>query len=278
MVESGWAKSREQAVSIGRHLQKEFNLFEHVVEPDRHSFDDKYLFFKFNSLDESSSNDCLEDSLTELSEGDDWSLRDSTKQRRNSITSSLMNEPKRLGLTSVGGILRRSLNQKYNFTLDRQGFYASEAVDYMVITGLANSRADAETIGLALQRVAGIIQNAKSIHEPFADAKIFFVFTQECSAELTTTEREPWQEELLKAKSFFQSNIKVTDHTYRLRTYAKTFTGKEAVDLFLVAGITSSRQDAVLLGRAMMVEYNLFGHVCDEHEFEDSELFYKFSH
>jgi hypothetical protein len=83
-----------------------------------------------------------------------------------------------------------------------------------------------------------------------------------------------WKQDLAEARDFFVDNIKLVDHTYRLKTYKKTFTGKEAVDLFLMAGITTSRQDAVLLGRALQVQYNLFGHVVNEHEFEDSEFFY----
>lgn len=265
MIQSGWAKSRSDAVRIGRLLQKEFNLFEHVVDPERHEFDDKYLFYKFNTMDDSVSNIKRSDST--VASEDEEPVLDKITQ----VTPSLLKDTKRLGLVSVGGILRRGINQKFNFTLDKQGFYANDAVDYMVSTGLANSRKDAEVIGLALQNVDGMIQNVKAIKEPFQDAKIFFAFSQDSSQ----VDIPPWHQDLQKVRTFFVSNIKLTDHTYRLKTYEKTFTGKEAVDLLLIAGITSSRQDAVLLGRALMVEFNIFGHVCDEHEFEDSDLFYK---
>lgn len=41
MVSIGWAKSRDQAVKLGRSLQEQYNLFEHVVEPEKHAFEDK---------------------------------------------------------------------------------------------------------------------------------------------------------------------------------------------------------------------------------------------
>ncbi len=268
MVQSGWATSREEAVVIGRHLQKEFNLFEHVVDPERHRFDDKCLFFKFNSWDESMNNITKDDSMEGSSDDEESDLH-----RRTHVTRSLLKDKKRLGLVSMCGILQRGINQKFNFNLDKQGFYADEMVDYMVTTGLANSRSDAESIGLALQSVGRMIQNVKLNNEPFVDKRIFFVFTEDASS--CEFEVAKWKQDLKEAKTFFEANIKLVDHTYRLKTYTKTFSGKEAVDLLLIAGITSSRQDAVLLGRALMVEFNLFGHVCDEHEFEDSELFYK---
>jgi len=84
------------------------------------------------------------------------------------------------------------------------------------------------------------------------------------------------EQRLEQAKKFFLQNIKTRDHYFRLKVYKNTFTGAEAVDLLLLAGVTNTRKDAVLLGRALAVVYKLFGHVADEHEFEDSELFYKF--
>ena len=262
MVQSGWAKSREQAVLIGQMLQKEFKLFEHVVEPDRHHFQDAYLFFRFNAMDDSSSSP---------SEGE---LLEGAVGTRCSITQSLMTETKKIGLISIGEIMRKGVNQKYNVHLDRHGFYANEAVDYMVTTGLANSRRDGESIGLALQMAGGMIENAKSPTQPFTDSRTFFFFTDEGSYHVMMP---TWKQDLQAACDFFRGNMKRSDHVYRLRTYKNTFTGTEAVDLLLMAGITNSRQDAVLLGRALMVNFNLFGHVVDEHEFEDSELFYIFS-
>jgi hypothetical protein len=266
MVQSGWARSREEAVKIGQSLQKEFKLFEHVVDPERHDFKDSFLFFKFNTIDASSlSCNGSEDEL--LMEGDDH-------RRACSITASLMNDKRKIGLISIGEILRANVKQKYNVNLDKKGFNADEAVDYLVGSGLANSPEDAVAIGRALQLVGGIIQNAKAPGQPFSNTRTFFFFTEEGSVEFTMP---TWRKDLQDARDFFKENMKRTTHVYHLKTYKDTFTGKEAVDLLLAARITNSRQDAVLLGRALMVEYRgLFGHVVDEHEFEDTDYFYKF--
>lgn len=264
MVSSGWARSRSHAVRIGQQLQQEFNLFEHVVDPDVHKFEDDYLFFRFNAADFDAST--RSETSTQRSDED-------SVVRASQLNASLMLDDgsKKLGLLSVGEILRKGVNQKYNMKMDREGFYANEAIDYMVSTGLATSRQDAKKIGKALQQAIGVIENATQFGEPFADARQFFYFTDDGSIELNLP---TWKKDLEDACIFFKENIKLVDHTYRLKTYKNTFTGKEAVDLFLYAGLTTSRQDAIYLGRALMVEYNLFAHVVDEHEFEDAEFFY----
>ena len=61
------------------------------------------------------------------------------------------------GLIAVGEILRRGVKHRYRFSLDREIFYANEAVDYLVDTGLASSRTDAASIGQLLE-VAGLIE------------------------------------------------------------------------------------------------------------------------
>jgi hypothetical protein len=269
MVQSGWAPTREKAVELGQTLQKDFDLFQHVVEPERHLFADRYLFFKFNELNTNDNND--DDSDEPLVGG--GSYRSSITS---SMTDSLLTSTKKTGLFSVGRLLKQNINQKYNTKFDTEGFYAEEAVDYMVAVGLASSRNDAVKIGKALQGVGSFIQNCANLMEPFSDSRSFFFFSQDddLSSSFLKSSSSSWKKDLEDARDFFRDNIKLVDHTYRLKTYKNTFTGKEAVDLFLTAGITSSRQDAVLLGRALMVEYNLFGHVVNEHEFEDSEFFY----
>ena len=56
MVRKGWTQTRDEAVRLGQNLQFQFQWFEHVVEPRRHWFVDKYLFFKFNNPDDLTSN------------------------------------------------------------------------------------------------------------------------------------------------------------------------------------------------------------------------------
>jgi hypothetical protein len=49
LVDNGYAKSREEAVTIGRQLAEKMKLFEHVLR--KHEFKDAYLFYHFLILD-----------------------------------------------------------------------------------------------------------------------------------------------------------------------------------------------------------------------------------
>ena len=295
MVQSGWATSRDDAVELGRELQDKFNLFEHVVEPHKHRFKDDYLFFKFNasqtgsdggsssdtnSLGNPNSNHEKTSRISRFSvrtgsastiheeDADDSEYIDNNPYRCTSLVGS-----KKLGLRSVAELLRRGVKMQYNMKYDCEGFWANDAVDYLVSTGLATSRSDAVNIARGIQNELSYIQNSDLL--TFKDTRLFFTFTEERVDEYDSMSQ--WREDIEEARRFFESNMKVRDHTYRMRVYKETFTGSEAVDLFQYGGITSSRQDAVLLGRALSAEYNLFHHVVKEHEFEDTDLFFVFS-
>ena len=292
MVSSGWATSREDAVELGRNLQDQFNLFEHIVEPHKHRFKDEYLFFKFNASH-------FNDSSSGSNGSFDSDKMPSTRSLRTGSTSSIpeggeiegeyvdgnpyqctsLEGSKKLGIRSVAELLRRGVKIQYNTKYDCEGFWANDAVDYFVSTGLATSRSDGVNIGKAIQNELGFIQNSDLL--TFKDNRLFYTFVDERKNTYQSDDEDEslseWREDIESARKFFESNMKVTDHTYRLKVYKGTFTGSEAVDLFQFAGITSSRQDAVLLGRALVTEYNLFRHVCNEHEFEDTDLFYIFS-
>lgn len=73
----------------------------------------------------------------------------------------------------------------------------------------------------------------------------------------------------------FKENVKIEDRTYRLKTYKQVFVGSEAVDYLVASGTTATREDAVLLGKALK-QTHIFEHVLRDHDFEDGHLFYRF--
>lgn len=73
----------------------------------------------------------------------------------------------------------------------------------------------------------------------------------------------------------FKENVQVQDRKYHLKTYKECFVGSEAVDYLVESGATSTREDAVELGRALQSTY-LFEHVTRDHQFADKPLFYRF--
>jgi len=82
--------------------------------------------------------------------------------------------------------------------------------------------------------------------------------------------------DLREMVDLFEHGVPVKDRKWHARTYPKCFVGKEAVSFMVKAGMATSREDAVKLGRRLCNEYNLFEHVCREHEFKDGYLFYRF--
>ena len=72
----------------------------------------------------------------------------------------------------------------------------------------------------------------------------------------------------------FKDNVKLSDRSYRLKTYKQCFVGSEAVDYLVESGATATREDAVLLGNAF-IEMHMIEHVLRDHAFKDEYLFYR---
>ena len=216
MIESGWAKYREEAVEIGRQLQQEFQLFEHVVHPQRHPFKDEELFYRFNiaadnetstsytnedddddddssseyddDTDGSEEDDLVLPTTTSLKEGD---TRGSVGSRRSSLGSSshhyrFRNHVCGFGLIAMKKILEEVVPSNYNTKYDKDGFMASEAINTMISIGLASSRREAIQIGRSMEH-KGYIRNpllqeesssATNKHHQylFNDRPIFYCF------------------------------------------------------------------------------------------------------
>ncbi|XP_013406754.1 DEP domain-containing mTOR-interacting protein-like, partial [Lingula anatina] len=62
---------------------------------------------------------------------------------------------------------------------------------------------------------------------------------------------------------------------YHLRNYSKCFVGKELVQWLIDTHRVQDRETAVLLMRILQDHYVLH-HVCDDHQFKDEKLFYRF--
>merc|ERR1719253_1852590 len=125
MVTSGWATSRDDAVRIGIELQESYNLFEHVVDPQKHPFQDGYLFFRFNvnnnDIDNTSSS-----TTTLLSESMDATTKSISSLLVSPETMMILpaaddddlSSSSSLGLQAVGGILLSKVPTRYKASLD----------------------------------------------------------------------------------------------------------------------------------------------------------------
>lgn len=88
------------------------------------------------------------------------------------------------------------------------------------------------------------------------------------------SDAEEFRKDLDEIALQFKQNVKLEDRKHRFKTYKQVFVGSDAVDYLIESGATSSREDAVELGKALQ-QMNIFEHVLRDHEFEDEHLFYR---
>jgi hypothetical protein len=248
-----------------------------IMMTGEHEFLDGYLFYRF--IAGGDDEDWLDRSTsTSTSTSIDMSSFPDNDLKQSAATLAAADPNLRLswtecrrkiGLLSIGEILRHDVKLYYKYSVDKECFTANEAIDYMITAGLAGNQTDAIQIGRALQSEGFIESVDKGGPYMFKDARLFYGFTPD--------NRTPdWEEDLRRICETLSSKIKVSDQTYHLKVYEDSFTGREAVTKILQEHITSSRRDAVLLGRALMHDYQLFEHVTRYHAFEDEEFFYRF--
>jgi hypothetical protein len=77
-------------------------------------------------------------------------------------------------------------------------------------------------------------------------------------------------------QEIFRNHVVIRDRKYHFRTYKRCFVGTEAVDVMLQLGLAKTRAQAVKLGNQYLIMDGLFRHVCGDHPFQDSYLFYHF--
>ena len=66
----------------------------------------------------------------------------------------------------------------------------------------------------------------------------------------------------------FKAGVDIRDRKYLLKTYKDVFVGSSAVDFLVESGHAETREDAVILGRALADQFHLFEHVTRDHEFK----------
>lgn len=69
-------------------------------------------------------------------------------------------------------------------------------------------------------------------------------------------------------------DLESKDRWYHLKCYRHCFIGSELVDC-LVKNKNIFKEEAIALGQDLF-QYSLIRHVCDEHDFKDQFLFYRF--
>jgi len=236
VLSSGIVESRDDAVRIGRKIAAEYKCVEHVT--GEHEFEDDFLFYRFTQSLAISS--ILGDIIRSRVKVNDCSK-----------------------LETVGGELR--------VIIHKLCFTGSDAVDVILSTGYAISRADAVQI-IRKINIDCHLFNVVTGNAFDDDANLY---TQQVNAKRSWSRNAAAKHSLAK---LIQNKVTVKDHRYHGKKFKETFLGSDAVDVTVSSGYAESRDEAIQTLRLMNVELDLFEHVSNEHDIEDSELFYRFKH
>ncbi|KAL3917861.1 MAG: hypothetical protein SGILL_004514 [Bacillariaceae sp.] len=287
LMYAGVADSREKAVEIGRMLEKELRLFQHVTGD--HVFKDGHYFYRLRSGSKSGNSVSGHASKSDLSSRGDVSTAGDSK------ASNLQDKAQTfIRLADVQ-------DRVYHLKTYPNVFVGCEMVDTMVYSGLAKNRMHAVQLGRALARDLNLFSHVTGSHA-FSDEHFFYRFKGDGDGNQSVSsgssfraeskgESQPDRSadgsivdlnnmegisELGKQAEFFKSIVTVSDRKYRLKTYKSVFVGSHAVDAMLEHGMAQTRDEAVELGKTLQKELRLFHHACDAHQFADDYLFFRY--
>lgn len=199
-------------------------------------------------------------------------------------------------------------NRIYHFKKYVNTFVGSEAIDFMVNSGMVETREDAVFLAQRFVRELNLFHHVYWDHTFLKDDYLFYRFTDgntydvassetpntaleafhhSSSIDETTGEKPTstlstanscgfFAQDLQVAAEKFQKAVPVFTHTHHFVKYKNTFSGSEAVDKMLEAGIAKTRNEAVFLGQRLAEELSLFAHVKFHHPFKDENLFYRY--
>lgn len=290
---AGLAKTREEAVHLGRMLQRELRLF-HCVSGDR-PFEDGLVFYRFrdDSPDEHPGQDpfTVERSATSLGNNNrQRNVRDLSEMPLASLSEQVQYFKEIVPVS----------DRTHHFRKFSNVFVGCEAIDAMVFYGMAHTREEAVQLGRVLAREAGLFKHASHKNRyAFCDEFLLYQYTsnatsvsidgdimdeQSMSTGSLKLERaglhkgaKPRGELGMKAE-LFRSCVDVRDRTYRMVKYKSCFIGSEAVDAMLFVGLAENREKAVEIGRMLATQLRLFRPciVGARTSFDDAFVFYRF--
>jgi hypothetical protein len=170
-------------------------------------------------------------------------------------------------------------NRRYRGYTYRNVFVGSETVDALVEAGFATSREEAVSLSRRLEKDLRLFSHVAG-HHLFKDEYLFYRLTDNESLDLSWANCQNGlsidQNTLINKAHIFRQLANIKDRKYLFKTYKNCFVGSEIVDTMVYAGLVQSRQDAVILGRAIQNRLNWFRHVTGHHNFKDDRLFYRF--
>lgn len=274
MVFSGMASTRKDAVQLGRALAREYRLFKHVTDDSRYAFSDEFLLYAYNTEVEGSVEDFLDQSFsTDANSAKISDIVVATTRGELGVKADLFRS-----CVDVRDRIHRMIKYK-------SCFIGCEAIDAMLFAGIAQSRAEALSIGQSLATQLRLFRPCNvGARSAFEDAHVFYRFLDDprnnSSSELLDSSTGGGsvvsRKRLSAMADAFKTCAEVKDRKHRFKVYKDSFVGCDTVDALVKAGIVDNRRDAVEYGRTLARELNLFHSVSGDYAFCDDLVFYSF--
>jgi hypothetical protein len=255
LLRAKFARSRLDAVELGRKLAARLNLFEHVSKG--HSFQDGYLFFRFTEKGQRREDHGKStENLFKIDDSDSvFMLQEAADSFREGV------------------IVKTHV---YHFKRYHRTFVGCQAVDYLVHSSLAATRKDAVTLGRRMSLELNLFRHVSNDHE-FKDDLLFYRFMDDDTSSIgNSSVSSMTSTDLEKIANDLRKNVKVKNRRWYHKVYKNCFLGYEAVSYLVKSGVAPSREDAVMIGRKLGDDLQVFEHVERDHNLEDRGLFYRF--
>lgn len=300
LVKSRLVKSRSEALDLGRRFIIEFNLFEpvnrdHDFIDSRTKFyrfvDKKYRYFSINNMLSTRLIQMGQTTASDVSDDDDKSSLDGRSEHTGSVDDS----EEHLGkeeivasdyqrLVEIADIMERGVKVSDNTNKAgskssskkvsyKNTFVGARAVTFMVTSGLAGNREEAQKLGRRLELEFNLFTEVTGKYD-FRDCNHYYKFTDKQDRITKPMRVEKPLEEIA---DIFEKGIVLKDNTHRLKTYKHSFSGSKAVDFLVNSRMARDRSQAVRIGCQLVYFYNLFENVTGNRDFCDDHHFFRFT-
>lgn len=200
-------------------------------------------------------------------------------RRKMSTVRSLNKE----AILTVGEDLRQTLHDHFpHLVKDRRYHlktYSNCVIGHELVSWLVD-RKEVETRKEAVAIMQKLVDNGVIHHvcddHGFKDEKLFYRFRRDDG-----TYSGPLDGPLIAKSQRIYSRVRtgapgmIADRKYHLHTYKQCFVGNEFVSWLVEEGDVKDRDEAIEFGQKL-VKANIIRHVCDDHDFKDGYLFYRF--
>jgi Domain found in Dishevelled, Egl-10, and Pleckstrin (DEP) len=119
-----------------------------------------------------------------------------------------------------------------------------------------------------------ILQEENEISLWRHDEKLKLARAKNAQENPADVQQKPNELQSFVAKMRAKGGLDIKARPYKLKLYHRCFVGSEAVS-WMVENLKFSRQEAVAFGQKL-IDKKILHHVCDEHQFKDEQIFYRF--